>query len=45
MYRIEVLAKESGIHLGHVFDDAPNNKRRFCINASMLDFVPQNKDL
>ncbi len=38
MQRIEVLAKRSGIHLGHVFDDGPNGQRRFCINATVLDF-------
>lgn len=38
MQRIEVVAKRSGIHLGHVFDDGPNGQRRFCINATVLDF-------
>jgi peptide methionine sulfoxide reductase msrA/msrB len=38
MKRIEVKAKKSGIHLGHVFPKA-NGKRRFCINANVLDFV------
>jgi len=38
MQRIEVIAKRSGIHLGHVFDDGPNGQRRFCINATVLDF-------
>jgi peptide methionine sulfoxide reductase msrA/msrB len=38
MKRIEVRAKNSGIHLGHVFPKA-NGKRRFCINATVLDFV------
>lgn len=42
MKRIEVRAKTSGIHLGHVFEDAPGGKRRFCINATVLDFVPRN---
>ncbi|PID48130.1 MAG: peptide methionine sulfoxide reductase [Proteobacteria bacterium] len=37
MHRIEVLAKKSGIHLGHVFDE--KGHRRFCINASVLEFV------
>lgn len=41
MQRIEVLAKRSGIHLGHVFDDGPNGQRRFCINATVLDFKPR----
>ncbi len=37
MHRIEVLAKKSGIHLGHVFDEMGH--RRFCINATVLEFV------
>jgi peptide methionine sulfoxide reductase msrA/msrB len=43
MKRIEVLAKRSGAHLGHVFDDAPGGKQRFCINATVLEFVPRDK--
>ncbi len=42
MSRVEVLAKESGIHLGHVFP-RPDGKRRFCINATVLDFIPRAK--
>jgi peptide methionine sulfoxide reductase msrA/msrB len=40
--RIEVIAKKSGIHLGHVFDDAPGGKQRFCINATVLEFIPRD---
>ncbi len=40
MKRVEVRAKNSGIHLGHVFPKA-NGKRRFCINANVLEFVPR----
>ena len=43
MLRVEVLAKKSGVHLGHVFDDAPGGRQRFCINATVLDFVPRDK--
>jgi len=43
MHRVEVIAKKSGIHLGHVFDDAPGGRQRFCINATVLDFVPRDK--
>jgi len=39
MRRVEVLAKKSGAHLGHVFNDAPGGKQRFCINATILEFV------
>jgi len=38
MSRIEVRAKKSGIHLGHVFPRA-DGRRRFCINATVLEFV------
>jgi len=37
MRRVEIIAKKSGAHLGHVFDDAPNGKQRFCINATVLE--------
>lgn len=41
MDRVEVRAKASGIHLGHVFDDGPGGQLRYCINATVLDFVPR----
>jgi len=40
MKRVEVLAKKSGIHLGHVFPRA-DGRERFCINATVLEFVPR----
>lgn len=43
MIRIEIIAKRTGIHLGHVFEDGPNGQRRFCINANVLDFVADKK--
>jgi peptide methionine sulfoxide reductase msrA/msrB len=43
MKRVEVIAKKSGAHLGHVFNDAPGGRQRFCINATILEFVPRNK--
>ncbi len=39
MHRTEVLSSSSGIHLGHVFDDGPKGKPRYCINATVLEFV------
>jgi peptide methionine sulfoxide reductase msrA/msrB len=42
MKRIELVSKKSGIHLGHVFPRA-DGRRRFCIDATVLEFVPRDK--
>lgn len=45
MVRTEVRSRQSNSHLGHVFEDGPQDKGglRYCMNSAAMHFIPKEE--
>jgi len=45
MTRTEVVGAKSGSHIGHIFEDGPEETGglRYCLNSASLVFIPKDE--